>query len=125
MANRVEVKSHGNIVAIRKLRKHGRPYFMGTVMLKNVVLRSDSMEGDWLAEWEEERELTADALKHLRRVVDTDLGFMDGAEFNAYIEALDEWIESGSEGDEPAMPDTLTDNTYRAAYVCGNEFYVG
>ncbi len=101
MANRVVVKPHAELVSIRSARKGGKPHHMGACMLKNVTVMHDGLQGDLLEEWTEVRELGADALKHLKKVTRTDKGFVfDGTD------------------------KTLTGDMFRAAYVCGPEFYV-
>lgn len=125
MANRVMVKPHVELVSIRTLRKGGKPHTMGTVMVKNVTVRRDGLEGDLLDEFTEVRELGADALKHMTRIVSTARGFVPAETFDAYVAALDAWIEADdAQQKEPEFPATVTGNMYRAAYVCGPEFYV-
>jgi hypothetical protein len=102
MGNRVVVKPHAELVSIRPTRKGGKPHYMGSVMLANVSVGADHLEGDMLEEFTEARELGHGALKHLTRIVPTDSG----------------WVTDEDE------PESVTGNTYRAAYVCGPEFYV-
>lgn len=108
MGNRVVVKPHADaeLVAIRPLRKGGKPHFMGSVMLSNVVIHPDSLEGDMLEEFTEARELGADALKHLTRVYLTDDG----------------WFRLTGKG--KGLKRHAVTGQAIAAYVCGSEFYV-
>lgn len=126
MGNRVVVKPHAELVSIRSIRKGGKPHYMGGCMLKTVTVGVAGIEGDLLDEFAESRELGSNALKHLTRIVHTDRGFVDGNAWDEYVAALDAWIESDDTDEkEPDFPSTVTGNTYRAAYVCGEEFYVG
>lgn len=107
MGNRVVVKPHTpgtDLVSIRPERKKGLPHFMGAVSLETVTVNADSLTGDMLEEWTETRELDASVLRHFTRIHPTDKG----------------WVIRKGKG--KATP--VTGNTYRAAYVCGSEFYV-
>lgn len=126
MGNRVVVKPHSELVSIRSTRKGGKPHFMGSCILEDVTVGVAGIEGDLLYEFTETREPGVNVLKHLSTLVHTDRGFVPGEAWEAYVTALDEWIESGdSDTTEPDFPSTVTGESYRAAYVCGSEFYVG
>lgn len=114
MPNMVTVKPHGELVSIRKNKKHAHGYHMGTVALKNVTVLHDGLSGEWLYEFEEIRELGADVLNKL-----TELVYEPGTGFGT-IEVYDD-----DDTDEIVMFLPVTGDTYRAAYVCGNEVYVG
>jgi hypothetical protein len=104
MAERVIVKPHAELVSIRPARKGGKPHYMGAVSLETVKVTADSLEGDKLEEWSETRELDGRVLRHFTRIFPTDSG----------------WVTLSDDGE----PQPVTGNTYRAAYVCGPEFYV-
>lgn len=119
MPNRVVVKPHNELIAIRKDRKHARPYHMGTVGLKNVTVLADGISGEWLYEFEEVRELGHEVLSKL-----TELVYEPGTGFGT-IEVYDDGEEYSDGVEEIVMFVPVTGNTYRAAYICGTEFYVG
>jgi hypothetical protein len=109
MPNMVAVKPHTEpgteLVSIRPDRRNARPHFMGAVSLKTVTVTADGITGEMLEEWSEARELDASVLKHFTRIFHTDRG----------------WHTFHGKGNK-RVP--VTGNTYRAAYVCGSEFYV-
>jgi hypothetical protein len=109
MGNRVVVKPHGedtDLVSIRPVRKGGKPHYMGSVMLSNVVINTDSLEGDMLEEWSETRELGTDALKLLTRV------HLDAKGWHTLVKAGKRFKRHAVTGQAVA------------AYVCGSEVYV-
>lgn len=114
MPQRVVVKPSGDIVTVRKVRKNARPYHMGTVMLKNVKVLPDGLEGEWLSEFEEIREPGQEVLKYL-----TELVYEPGEGFGE----ID--VQEDSEGEDLVSFESATGKTYRAAYVFGDSFYVG
>ena len=118
MGNRVVVKPHTegtDLVSIKRVRKNARPHFMGGCILKNITILPDGIEGDLLDEFVEARELGVDALKHM-----TELVYEPGSGFGT-VTVHD---EDDEDSDEIVMFHPATGNTYRAAYVCGADFYV-
>jgi len=107
MGNRVAVAPHTDstdMVSIRKIRKNAKPYSMGSVMLKSVTVTVAGLEGEWLEEWTEARELAPEVLSKMTRIFHTEKG----------------WHRFGKGNKR----EPVTGNQYRAAYVCGDEFYV-
>jgi hypothetical protein len=110
MGNRVVVKPHPQegteLVSIRPVRRGGKPHYMGSVMLSNVVVNTDSLEGDMLEEFTEARELGTDALKHLTRV------YLDAKGWHKLVKTGKKFTRHAVTGQAAA------------AYVCGTEVYV-
>lgn len=102
--HKVFVKPHVELVSIRYTRRNGKGHVMGACSLKSVTVKRDGLEGELLEEFSEVRELGAETLKHFVRVFPTDKGFVTLS--------------------DKGVATNVTGNMYRAAYVCGPEFYV-
>lgn len=101
--HKVFVTPHVEMVSIRYLARKGKGHVMGSCSLDSVTARPDGIEGSLIEEWSECRELSADVLRHFVRIFPTETGW---ATFN------------GGE------TESVTGKTFKAAYVCGPEFYV-
>lgn len=115
MSKLVKVTPHPEFAAIRPVRKNARTYYMGSVMIGDVTVHANYLTGELLDEWSNIYEPSDDVMKHLTEIVfEESFGFGE-------ILATD---ELDSDDEEIVMWIPVTDNHYRAAWVCGHEFYV-
>ena len=77
---------------------------MGAVSLKSVTVTVEGLTGIFIEEFAELRELSPEVLKHFTRIFPSERGWFRYVKGN--------------------KQETVTGNTYRAAYVCGTAFYV-